>query len=102
MVVEVDNLDLAGDDLPLVSIIMPVYNAEIYLKEAIDSILGQIYKNIELIIIDDCSNINYNNIIKFYKQTLNIQYYKLENNFGPGTSRKIGLKNLQSKQLQLL
>jgi len=40
---------------PLVSVIMPVYNAEAYLGEAIESILYQTYKNFEFIIIDDLS-----------------------------------------------
>ena len=40
---------------PLISVIMPVHNGEKYIKEAIDSIINQTYKNIELIIIDDCS-----------------------------------------------
>ena len=63
---DVDNLYLAGDALPLVSVIMPVYNAEMYLKEAIDSILGQVYRNIELIIIDDCSSDNSVKITALY------------------------------------
>lgn len=40
---------------PLVSVVMPAYNAEKYIGEAIDSILGQTYQNIELVIIDDAS-----------------------------------------------
>ena len=37
-----------------VSVIMPVYNGERYIREAIKSILNQTYKNFELLIIDDC------------------------------------------------
>lgn len=50
----------------LVSIIMPVYNAEKFLAEAIESILGQTYQNFELIILDDGSEDNSLNIIKSY------------------------------------
>ncbi len=40
---------------PLVSVVMPVYNAESYLSEAIESILAQSYTDFEFIIVDDCS-----------------------------------------------
>jgi len=40
---------------PLVSIILPVFNGEIYLNKAIESCLNQTYSNIELIIVNDCS-----------------------------------------------
>lgn len=42
--------------IPLVSIIMSVYNGEQFLQKAIDSILNQTYNNLQFIIIDDCSN----------------------------------------------
>jgi glycosyltransferase involved in cell wall biosynthesis len=80
-----------GEDL--ISIIIPLYNTnpDIF-KRCIQSIEKQDYKNIEIIIVDDCSTENYGNLIKFYKQNLNINYTKLDNNFGPGVARKVGLE----------
>lgn len=52
---------------PLVSIIIPVYNSELYLEEAIKSCLNQSYSNIEIIIIDDGSEDNSFNIAKEYE-----------------------------------
>jgi alpha-1,3-rhamnosyltransferase len=47
-----------GKDLPLVSVVVPSYNHEKYVKETIESIINQTYKNIELIVIDDGSKDN--------------------------------------------
>ncbi len=52
---------------PLISVIMPAYNAEKYIYQAIESILNQTFKNFEFIIIDDASTDNTWNIIKSYK-----------------------------------
>lgn len=51
---------------PLVSVVMPVYNAEKYLRESIDSILNQTYKNFEFIIINDGSTDNSPDIVRSY------------------------------------
>jgi glycosyltransferase involved in cell wall biosynthesis len=53
---------------PLISVIMPVFNADKYLKDAIDSILNQTYSNFEFIIIDDSSTDNSWFIIKNYQK----------------------------------
>lgn len=53
-------------DNPLVSVILPVYNAQDYLKESIDCILNQSYKNLEFIIINDGSKDNSEKIILSY------------------------------------
>ena len=51
-----------------VSILLPTYNGEKYLKEQIESILNQTYKDIKLVISDDCSSDNTVNILKQYEQ----------------------------------
>ena len=52
----------------LVSIVLPVYNGERFISESIESILKQSYKNIELIIVNDCSTDNTLSIIEEYKR----------------------------------
>jgi glycosyltransferase involved in cell wall biosynthesis len=54
-------------DLPLVSVVMPVYNGELYLAEAIQSILAQSYRNFEFLIVDDGSTDGSPQIINKYK-----------------------------------
>ncbi len=66
---------------PLVSVITPVYNAGRYLRETIESVLKQTYKNIEFIIIDDCSSDDSNDIIKSFCDT-RIVFLQNEKNMG--------------------
>ncbi|MBN2922412.1 MAG: glycosyltransferase family 2 protein, partial [Lactobacillus sp.] len=51
---------------PLISVILPAYNAERFLEEAIDSILAQTYKNFELIVLNDGSTDRTEEIILSY------------------------------------
>lgn len=57
----------AVEQMPKVSVIIPVYNAEPYIGEAIDSILGQTYADFELIIVNDCSTDRTADIIRSYQ-----------------------------------
>ncbi len=51
---------------PLVSIVIPVYNAEKTISRCLDSLVGQTYRNLEIICVDDCSKDNSINVIKEY------------------------------------
>jgi glycosyltransferase involved in cell wall biosynthesis len=62
----------------LISIVMPCYNASRYIGEAIDSVLGQKYRNFELIIVNDGSTDNSEYIIQGYSDP-RIRYFKQEN-----------------------
>lgn len=67
--------------LPLVSVCIPVYNGEKYIKYTIDSVLKQTYKNIEIIISDNCSTDNTVKIIESYDDK-RIKLFKNQNNIG--------------------
>ena len=70
-------------DLPLISIAMTTYNGEKYIKEQINSLLKQTYKNIEIVICDDKSSDNTVKIIEeFAKEFKQISFYKNEENLG--------------------
>lgn len=67
---------------PLVSIVLPTYNGEKYIKESIESVLNQSYKNFELIIVNDASKRNEveNVILKYQKKDNRIIYIKNKEN----------------------
>ena len=67
------------NNMPLLSVIMPVYNGERFLRQAVDSILSQTFKDFELIIINDGSSDSTEDIILSYKDK-RIRYVKNEKN----------------------
>lgn len=67
--------------MPQLSVLMPVYNAEKFLAEAIDSILQQSFTDFEFIIIDDCSTDSSVAIVKSY-QDARIRFYSNTSNSG--------------------
>ncbi|MBA2859851.1 glycosyltransferase [Methanococcus maripaludis] len=91
-------------DTPLISVIMPNYNNEKYLPEAIESILNQTYGNFEFIIIDDCSKDNSWNIIqKYAKKDNRIKAFKNEQNLKIVKTRNkgFGLMSPASKYIAI-
>lgn len=64
---------------PLVSVLLPSFNHDKYIKEAILSVLNQTYENIELIVIDDGSTDNSNEIISNLQKVYNFKYIHREN-----------------------
>ena len=83
---------MSGELAPLVSVIMPVYNGEKYLAEAIDSALAQTFMDFELLIVDDGSQDDSAEIIRAYLERDNrIRFIKLERNAGQGPALNAGL-----------
>ena len=83
--------------MPLVSIIMPIYNTEDYLAEALDSVIKQTYKNIEIICINDGSADNSLQILEEYAEKDNrIRIHSQENKGLPAT-KNVGVSLAQGK-----
>ena len=79
-------------EMPLVSIIIPVYNGSNYMREAIDSALAQTYKNIEIIVINDGSKDETEEIALSYGDK--IRYFKKENG-GVSSALNLGIKEMK-------
>lgn len=75
---------------PLVSVIMPAYNAAEHIAEAIESVLIQNYRNFELVVVDDGSTDNTRDIIAGFKDD-KIKYFYKENN-GPSAARNLAVR----------
>jgi len=85
----------------LISIILPTYNRAKLIHRAINSVINQIYQEFQLIIVDDASIDNTEEIIKTYKDS-RIYYIKLNNNMGPAGSRNIGIKYSEGEYLAFI
>lgn len=86
----------------LVSIIMPSYNTAPYIAESILSVIDQTYKDWELIIVDDCSKDNTDEVVKPYLHDMRIKYLKNDGNSGAAVSRNRALREAKGKWIAFL
>ena len=93
---------MPNTELVKVSVIMPVYNAEDYLRPAIDSVLDQTLKEIELICVDDGSTDHSLEIIKEYRNNDARVRIITENNAGPSLARNKGLARARGEFIVFL
>ena len=87
--------------IPKISIIMPNFNSEKYIKSAINSVLNQTFKKWELIIVDDNSNAQTVKILKNYKNK-KIKLIFLKKNKGAAYCRNLAIKKSTGKYLTFL
>lgn len=88
---------------PVVSIIMPVYNAEPYIEDSISSVLNQTYKDIELICVNDCTqDLSFDICKKYRSKNDKIVLIENEQNMGQEYTRNIGLKYATGKYIMFL
>ena len=88
---------------PLVSIIMPLYNCEGYIRESIESVREQTYKKWELIIVDDASTDKSVDIVKqIMKEESRICFIGLNKNRGVSNARNIGTEEAKGKFIAFL
>ncbi len=83
---------------PQVSILMPVYNTALYLREAMDSMLSQTFTDFELIVLNDCSPDNAEEILDTYDDP-RIVRYKGEKNVGLSNVLNIGIEMARGKYI---
>lgn len=86
----------------LVSIIMPSYNTGRFIKETIESVLAQSYSNWELIIVDDCSTDNTDDVVAEYLTDKRICYIKNDVNSGAAVSRNRALREAKGRWIAFL
>lgn len=87
--------------LPMVSVIMPAYNAEKTIFTAVQSVLNQTYRNFELIVVDDLSSDNTEQIIRQFDDS-RIVYIKNNENKGASFSRNRGVSLATGKWIAFL
>lgn len=88
---------------PLISVIIPIYNCEKWINETIESVLKQTYKELEIIVINDCSTDNSGKIIEEYqKKDSRIKILQNPINKGVADTRNYGISQAKGEYIALL
>lgn len=85
----------------LVSVIMPSWNTSNFIAESIQSVIDQTYENWELIIVDDCSTDNTDDVVAKFTDK-RIRYFKNEKNSGAALSRNRALREARGEWIAFL
>ena len=95
-------MEIITEENFLISIVIPVYNAEKYLEECLNSIKNQTYKNFEVILVNDGSIDNSESICKeFVESDTRFRYY-LKANGGASSARNLGLDNVTGEYITFI
>lgn len=86
---------------PLISVLIPTYNSELYIKDTLESILNQTYKKLEIIVIDDASTDRTVQLVKKYKDK-RIKLFINDNNLGISGNMNKGIKLSNGKYLAIM
>lgn len=86
---------------PLVSIVIPCYNCSRFLDQTLQCIRSQVWKNIEVILIDDASSDDYSQTLVSITE-FPLIYKRLDKNSGPGIARRIGQELAHGSYIQFL
>lgn len=84
---------------PLVSVVIPFYSGSSWLREAIDSALNQTYRNLEVLVINDGSLENIDDISKEYDSSIKVINKR---NAGPASARNLGIEESSGKYIAFL
>lgn len=96
-------MKIINEKEPLVSIIMPAYNSEKFIKLAVESVINQIYSNWELIVVDDYSKDSTIDIINNYvSRDSRINLLRNNENSGAAVSRNKAIKESKGKYMAFL
>jgi glycosyltransferase involved in cell wall biosynthesis len=88
---------------PLVSVIIPTYNSEKYIKESLESIINQTYDNLEVVVTDDCSKDNTVDMVKKYQSNdSRIRLIVNKKNMGIALNMNKGIRVCKGKYIAIL
>jgi glycosyltransferase involved in cell wall biosynthesis len=85
--------------LPLVSVVIPAYNASLFIAETLNSVIKQTYPNIEIIVVNDGSSDNTDSVISAFSSEIN---YLIQTNQGVSAARNKGLSIATGKYICFL
>lgn len=89
----------AEADLPLVSVVIPVYNGAHFLPAAIENVMAQGYPSMEIIIVDDGSEDNIAEVVE--SLPVDVRFFPRDN-FGPATARNFGIRDASGEFIAFL
>ncbi|MCD7737116.1 MAG: exopolysaccharide biosynthesis polyprenyl glycosylphosphotransferase [Lachnospiraceae bacterium] len=89
------------DEQPLVSVIIPAYRCAHTIRRAIDSALAQEVP-VEILVLDDCSPDNLHSVMRKYRRTGQVHYYKNEKSLGAAGTRNRGVQMAKGKYIAFL
>ena len=88
-----------NSQLPLVSVIIPAYNAEVFIERTLDSVLAQTYKNIEALVIDDGSTDKTHEIVELVAQLDPRVILLKQQNAGVAAVRNLGIEKFHGEYI---